>query len=121
MEAVAACALAAPVVVAARGWAVHKYKEKLVSHEDKIPEKLPTVVGGEKSPARPASPQRVWVELEGPEGELRIALHGQVYDITKFAAHHPGAALTAAVDAGVHMKVPGRNVHVGKGLAAHHA
>lgn len=96
MEAVAACALAAPVVVAARGWAVHKYKEKLVSQEDKIPEKLPTIMGGEKSPARPASPQRVWVELEGPEGELRIALHGQVYDITKFAAHHPGGKIILA-------------------------
>lgn len=94
MEVVAACALAAPVVVAARGWAVHKYKSR--SFKDKNPEKLPTTLDGEKSPARPASPQRVWVELEAPEGEHRIALHGQVYDITKFAAHHPGGKIILA-------------------------
>ena len=90
MEAVAAVVCAAPVIVAARGWAVHKYKRS------RTLEKGADLLTREKSPARPASPQRVWAELEAPEGEHRIALHGQVYDITNFAAKHPGGKIILA-------------------------
>ena len=88
---VAAAAVVAPLVVAARGWAVHKYKEQaLRSPKGSC---LPLLVDTPEPCPAPAPLAGSGVELSAPKGEFRIALHGDVFDITRFHESHPGGKI----------------------------
>jgi len=88
----ATAVVAAPIIVAVRGWAVHKHKRK--EGPTKSPITSPRIA---ETPApAPAPLASTSVELEAPEGEYRIALHGDVYDITRFHERHPGGKIILA-------------------------
>ena len=94
----AAVATFAPLVVAARGLAVHKNKEQrpLPPAKKDPTSPLDLLPATRKAVAASSQHQGKGMSLEAPEGEHRIGLHGQVYDITRFHATHPGGKIILA-------------------------